>query len=493
MTRYLLALDQGTTGSTAVLLDRDLQLVGAVNREFAQHYPQPGWVEHDPADIWRSLGEAVQGVLQKTGVLSCDIAAIGITNQRETTVVWDRATGQPVHRAIVWQCRRTADTCRSLREAGWQDLFRARTGLVLDPYFSGTKARWILDRTDQGLARARRGELAFGTIDTWMVWHLTGGAYVTDVSNASRTLMMDLARAEWDDELLDVLGVPRALLPAIVGNAEQVGVTRGVGFLPDGIPITGMAGDQQAALFGQACFEPGEAKCTYGTGAFLLMNTGTTPVPSTQGLLTTAAWRLPGQDTPTYALEGAAFIAGAAVQWLRDGLGMIETSRDIEALAAQVPDTDGVVFVPALTGLGAPHWNAEARGVLWGLTRGSTRAHIARAVLEGIAFQNMDLLQAMERDLGRRLRILRVDGGAAANNLLMQFQSDLLDVPISRPPSLESTATGAALLAGLGAGWFQNTDHIRDAWREERRFQPTMTREARDLHIARWRQGLARV
>ena len=492
MSDLILAIDQGTTGSTAVLIRPDLEIVASANVEFPQHYPQPGWVEHAPEAIWASVSTAVRKALAKVSGGASRIAAIGITNQRETTLVWDRRSGAPLHNAIVWQCRRTRDACAALRDAGHEDLFRSRTGLVLDPYFSGTKIAWILDHVDGARDRAARDELLAGTIDCWLTWRLTGGeVHVTDVSNASRTLLMDLRTAAWDEELAGLLRVPTTLLPDIRGNAECYGVTRGLDFLPDGIPISGMAGDQQAALFGQACFLPGEAKCTYGTGAFLLMNVGTTPVPSTHGLLTTAAWRL--GDTTTFALEGSAFIAGAAVQFLRDNLGFVASAAEIEGLAASVQDSDGVVFVPALTGLGAPHWNPDARGVLWGLTRGTTRAHIARATLEGIAFQNRDILAAMEKDHGDRLRLLRVDGGAAANNLLMQFQADLLDVPLSRPTHLETTAIGAGLLAGLGEGLFASTDDIRANWKEERRFTPAMDGGARDAHLARWQEGLRRV
>ncbi len=491
MKDLLLAIDQGTTGSTALLLDTQLRVLGAVNREFAQIYPQPGWVEHDPEAIWASVAAAVRGVLEKTGVDASRIAGIGITNQRETTVVWDRATSTPIHNAIVWQCRRTAPECAKLRDAGLEPLFRERTGLVLDPYFSGTKLAWILDRVPAARARAERGELAFGTIDSFLVWKLTGGeVHVTDVSNASRTLLMDLAKAEWDPELLGHIGVPASVLPAIRGNAEVYGTTRGLGFVPDGIPIAGMAGDQQSALFGQACFGPGEAKCTYGTGAFLLMNTGSVPVASRHGMLTTAAWRI-GTET-TYALEGSAFIAGAVVQWLRDELRFFSSSAEIEALAASVPDSGGVVLVPALAGLGAPHWRPDARGLIWGLTRGSSRAHIARAALEGIALQNRDILEAMQKDLTEPLRVLRVDGGAAANDLLMQIQADVLDAEISRPEVIETTALGAALLAGLGVGLFDGLDAVRATWREQRRFTPTMPADAREAWVARWREAVSR-
>lgn len=488
----ILAIDQGTTGTTAVVLDENLNVRSRSNREFPQIYPRPGWVEHSPAEIWGSVRAAIGGALESASLSGSDIRAIGITNQRETTVVWERATGNPIHNAIVWQCRRTAPECTKLREAGHEDMVRRKTGLVLDPYFSGTKLAWILDAVDGARARAERGELAFGTIDSYLVWRLTGGAaHVTDLSNASRTMLMDLRTGAWDDELVDLLRAERSMLPNILGNAEVYGVTRGLDVIPDGIPIAGMAGDQQAALFGQTCFDEGEAKCTYGTGAFLLMNTGATPVPSSNGLLTTAAWQI--GDDRVYALEGSAFIAGAVVQWLRDEMRFFDSSAQIEALASSVPDSGGVVLVPALTGLGAPHWNPAARGVLWGITRGTSRAHVARAALEGIAFQNRDILEAMEADLGKPLGVLRVDGGAAANNLLMQFQSDILDVEVSRPAMLETTALGAALLAGLGAGLFSDLAAIKAAWREERRFSPAMDDAARDTALALWRQGLARV
>ena len=490
MPDLLLAIDQGTTGSTAVLIDRDLRVFGAVNEEYPQIYPKPGWVEHDPEAIWGSVRSVVQRVFDRAGASPSDVAAIGITNQRETVVGWERATGAAIHNAVVWQCRRTAPACAALREAGHEELVRQRTGLVLDPYFSGTKIAWILDQVPG--ARQRADALQFGTIDSFLVWRLTGGKqHVTDISNASRTMLMDLERGTWDPELAELLDVPLGVLPRIVGNAEIYGVTSGLDFLPDGIPIAGMAGDQQAALFGQACFEPGEAKCTYGTGAFLLMNVGDRPRQSAGGLLATAGWQLGGRTT--YALEGSAFIAGAVVQWLRDGLGIVTRSSEIEALAASVPDTGGVVLVPALAGLGAPHWNPEARGVLWGITRGTTRAHVARAALEGIAFQCHDILRTMEQDVGDDLRVLRVDGGAAANNLMMQFQADLLGVSISRPHILETTALGAALFAGLGVGMFSDLGAIRDAWREERRFEPAMDSATRQTHLDRWQQGLRRV
>ncbi len=484
--RHVIAIDQGTTGTTVLVLDEELRVRGRGYREFQQHYPQPGWVEHEPEDIWTSVTDALGQALTRAGIEAGDIAAIGITNQRETTVVWDRATGRPVHRAIVWQDRRTAGHCAELKAAGLEARFRERTGLTLDPYFSGTKIRWIIDH----LGRAASA-LAFGTIDSFLLWRLTGGAvHATDVTNASRTLLFDLHTRTWSDDLCALLGVDRALLPTVVPSSGVCGHTRGVPGLPDGIPIAGMAGDQQSALFGQACFEPGEAKCTYGTGAFILMNTGGTPVASTSGLLTTVAWEIPGELA--YALEGSAFIAGAAVQWLRDGLGFFTSAAEIEALATSVPDSGGVVVVPAFTGLGAPHWRPEARGVITGLTRGTTRAHIARATLEGIALQNVDILRAMERDSGRTLRTLRVDGGAAANDLLMQFQADVLGVEISRPELVETTALGAAFLAGLGAGVWTSKDAIRASWREQKRFRPAAPSAEVAAHLARWASAVAK-
>lgn len=492
MAEHILAIDQGTTGTTVLVLGRDLTVKARVNQEFRQIYPRPGWVEHDPEEIWSSTLETVKRAVAQAGLGGEDIAAVGITNQRETTVVWERATGRPIHNAIVWQDRRTADTMEGLRRRGLGESVKHKTGLVLDPYFSGSKIAWILDHVPYSRRRAAAGELAFGTIDSWLLWKLTGGqAHKTDVSNASRTLLMDLKRQVWDPEMLELLNVPVEMLPQICGNAEVYGQVRGVPGLADGTPISGMAGDQQAALFGQACFGAGEAKCTYGTGAFLLMNTGSDLVFSDAGLLTTGAWRLNGQMT--YALEGSAFIAGAAVQWLRDGLGLIQHASEVEALAAQVKDSDGVVFVPALSGLGAPHWNPQARGVLWGMTRGTTRAHIARAVLEGIALQNVDILQAMASDLGSSLASLKVDGGASANDLLMQLQSDLLGCSIVRPEMTDTTALGSALLAGLAVGLYKDLQEIRACWRQDKRFEPRMAADARQAHMDLWRQGLARV
>lgn len=491
MTRCILAIDQGTTGTTVLLLDETLTIRGRHTEEFAQIYPRPGWVEHDPEAIIRSVTAAIRGALATADVPLEAIAAIGITNQRETTLIWDRKTSQPIHNAIVWQCRRTASACNRLREEGHELHFRARTGLVLDPYFSGTKIAWILDHTEGARDRADRGELAFGTIDSYLVWRLTDGTvHVTDATNASRTLLMNLQTGDWDPDLCAILQVPPSLLPPIHGCSEIYGTTRNFPGLPDGIPIAGIAGDQQAALFGQACHATGEAKCTYGTGAFLLMNIGPRPIQSTNGLLTTVAWRL--GDTTTYALEGSAFIAGAAVQWLRDGLGIIKTAAEVEPLARQVEDTDGVYFVPALTGLGAPYWRPAARGVIHGITRGTTAAHLARATLEGIAYQNLDILRAMQADLKKPLTTLKVDGGASANDLLMQFQADLLGVELIRPALLETTALGAAFLAGLAVGIWPDLATVRQSWKQAARFTRTMPAEAVEQRIAGWHAAVTR-
>jgi glycerol kinase len=490
--RYVLAIDQGTTSTTVVVLDEQLAVTAKASHEFPQIYPQPSWVEHDGEAIYATVCHALADALDQAGIAGGDIAGIGITNQRETTLLWSRRDGRPIANAIVWQDRRTAPLCEALRAAGHEDMVRARTGLVLDPYFAGTKIRWLLDHVDGARARATAGELCFGTIDSWLVYRLSGGgAHVTDVTNASRTLLLDLAALTWDEEMCALLEVPPALLPAVRSSSEVYAHTRGVPGLPDGIPIAGMAGDQQAALFGQVCYEPGASKCTYGTGAFLLMNTGTRPTPSRHGLVSTVAWRL-GAAPTVYALEGSAFIAGALVQWLRDGLGIIASAAEIEALARSVPDSGGVVVVPALAGLGAPHWRPEARGLVTGLTRGTTAAHLARAALEGIALQNHDLLRAMEKDSGQRLAALKVDGGAAVNDLLMQFQADILGVSISRPAMVETTALGAAFLAGLATGVWQSPAEISRAWREERRFEPTMPQPAVEEHLARWRAAIAK-
>lgn len=483
--QYVMAIDQGTTGSTVMILDQQLRVCGKANEEYAQIYPKPGWVEHEPNAIWNSVRGAMRASLAQADIDTKNIAAIGITNQRETSLFWDRASGRAVHNAIVWQCRRTADICTQMKSDGLEAMYKKRTGLVLDPYFSGTKARWVLENVDGVRDKAEAGDLAFGTIDTYLVWRLTGGkAHVTDVSNASRTLMMDIHDLDWSDELLKPLGVPRAVLPEIRGNAEVYGHTQGDDILPAGIPIAGMAGDQQSALFGQACFAVGEAKCTYGTGAFLLVNTGEEVVNSNNGLLTTVGWRLDGKTT--YALEGSVFIAGAAVQWLRDQMGLIESSSEVEALAATVENSGGVIFVPALAGLGAPHWRPEARGLLSGITRGTTRGHMARATLEGVGFMVHELLAAMAEDLGKPISNLKVDGGASANSILMQFQSDLLQAPIVRPQMLETTALGAAFLAGLGVGLWSSIEDIRQSWKRDRVFAPKLSSEEAQCRIAAW-------
>lgn len=469
MRDLILAIDQGTTGTTALLVDHDVNVVAARNVEFPNHYPKPGYVEHDVGEIWVSVAQAVSAVLAEANVSPERIVAIGVTNQRETCLFWDRKTGEPIHRALVWQDRRTADFCVELTQQGHTQLIRERTGLVIDPYFSGTKARWLLDNVPGARAAAAAGGLCFGTIDTWLTWRLTG-AHVTDPSNASRTLLFDIHELDWSEALLELLDIPRAALPRVGDNAEVFGVTRGVGFLPDGIPVAGLIGDQQGALFGQACFERGLAKCTYGTGAFILLNTGSDAVSSEHGMLTTVGWRLGGQTV--YALEGSAFVAGAAVQWLRDGLQMIRSASEMEELARSVPDSNGVTFVPALAGLGAPHWRPEARGILTGITSGTTRAHIARATLDGIALQIDEILRAMQADTGVPLAELRVDGGAARNNLLMQRQADLLGVSCVRPRVLETTGLGSGLLAGIAVGFWDGPAAVADAWAEDRRFEP---------------------
>ncbi len=488
--RTVVAIDQGTTGSTVMVLDEKLDVLAKVNREFPQLYPKPGWVEHDPEAIWASVLSALGAALSAARADPKSIAAIGITNQRETTVVWDKRTGEAPRTAIVWQDRRTADRCAGLKAAGHEARVRELTGLILDPYYSGTKLELMLD--DAALRRrAEAGTLAFGTVDSFLVFRLTGGAaHVTDASNASRTLLFGLRSLAWEDELLALLHVPRACLPEVKPSAAVYGTTQGVRGLPDGIPVAGIAGDQQAALFGQACFAPGDAKCTYGTGAFLLMNTGAQPVASTRGLLTTVGWVIPGETV--YALEGSAFIAGAAVQWLRDGLGLISSAAEIEPLARSVPDSGGVTLVPAFAGLGAPHWRPDARGLITGLTRGTTKAHLARAALEGIALQNRDILDAMEKDSGHRLGSLKVDGGAAANDLLMQLQADVLGVEISRPAIIETTALGAAFLGGLGAGVWRNKKEILETWREDKRFSPAADRRVADALLANWRTAVGK-
>jgi glycerol kinase len=503
-TDLILAIDQGTTGSTCLLVDTSLRVVARATREFPQHFPRPGWVEHDPDELWRSVLFAIGDVLATAEVQASDIAAIGITNQRETSLVWDRTSGEPIHRALVWQDRRTADTCERLRADGHEAKIQARTGLVLDPYFSATKLAWVLDHVDGARDAARRGALAAGTIDTYLLWRLTGGReHATEPSNASRTMLWPLqgraarsgaGTAGWDEELAELLRVPTSLLPEVRPCTAEFGRTRGVPGLPDGIPIRGIAGDQQAALFGQACIIPGEAKCTYGTGAFVMLNTGHEIVPSAHGLLTTVGWQI-GDDV-TYCLEGSAFMAGAVVQWLRDGLGLFDTSAQVEVLARSVPDAGGVVLVPAHAGLGAPHWRPDARGLLCGLTRGTTKAHVARAALEGIAHEVTDLIEAMNKDVvaggGRPLARLRVDGGAAANDLLMQTQADLLEVELDRPAMLETTALGAVFLAGLGVGLWRDTEALRAAWQLDRSFSPTLDAAARSRSRQAWAAAVTR-
>ena len=488
MKQYILALDQGTTSSRAILFDHAGSIIAVAQKEFQQFYPRPGWVEHDANEIWATQSGVAIEALARAGIGPADVAAIGITNQRETTVVWDRETGEPICPAIVWQDRRTAGICDQLKRRGLAAAIRRKTGLVLDAYFSATKVQWILQHVPGARKRAKAGKLAFGTIDTWLIWKLTGGrVHVTDVSNASRTMLCNLKTGDWDDSLLEIFGSPRSMLPEVRSSSEVYGQAES--FSPP-IPIAGIAGDQQAALFGQMCTQPGMVKNTYGTGCFMLMHTGKKPIPSKNNLLTTVAWRI-GPDIE-YALEGSVFIAGAVVQWLRDGLGIIRTSADVEALAASVPDTGGVYLVPAFAGLGAPHWDPYARGTLVGLTRGSSAAHIARAALEGIAFQVADILHAMEADAGIRLRELRVDGGASLNNLLLQFQADLLKVPVARPKVSETTALGAAYLAGLAVGFWKSRAEIATQWQMDRRFQPAMKPADRTRRTVGWKKALGR-
>lgn len=491
MPGFILSIDQGTTGSTVVLCSTDGDVIARASREFPQHFPEPGWVEHEPADILESVKGAIHEVLEKSGLKASDCLAVGITNQRETAVVWDRRTGEPIHRAIVWQDRRTARRCRELEEAGHLNEIRRRTGLVLDPYFSATKVEWLLRNLPNAKRLADEGHLAFGTIDSFLVYKLSGGkAHITDATNASRTLLYDLHKGDFDDSLCEIFGVPASVLPEVRSSSEVYAKTEGFAPLPDGIPIAGIAGDQQAALFGQMCFQVGDAKCTYGTGAFMLENIGDAPIPSANGLLTTVAWRMKGRDT--FALEGSAFVAGAAVQWLRDGLGILRESAEIERLAREVEDAGGVLFVPSLTGLGAPHWDPEARGLITGVTRGTTRAHLCRATLDGIAFQIADLGNAMAADSGHRIQRLRVDGGASANDLLMEIQADLLGVPIDRPKNLETTALGAAFLAGLAVGVFSDLDSLQKAYAIDRQFSPRIRTAEREARLIAWRDAVTR-
>ncbi|HZM86891.1 MAG TPA: glycerol kinase GlpK [Blastocatellia bacterium] len=489
--KYVLALDQGTTSSRAILFDRQGRATAVAQQEFEQLYPQPGWVEHRPEDIWSSQLNAAQTVLREADVKADQIAAIGITNQRETTVIWDRETGEPIHNAIVWQCRRTAADCDRMRAEGLAPIFQQRTGLVLDAYFSGTKVRWLLDNVPGARERASRGRLAFGTVDSWLIWKLTGGrVHATDPSNASRTLLFNIERGEWDDELLAALDVPREVLPHVAPSSALIGETDSALF-GRGIPIAGNAGDQQAALFGQVCTTPGMSKNTYGTGCFMLLNTGTELVRSKSNLLTTVGWQI---DTAPieYALEGSVFIAGAAIQWLRDGLKIISSAAETEAMATSVEDNGGVYFVPAFVGLGAPHWDQYARGTIVGLTRGSTREHIARAALESIAYQTSDVLRCMRDDSGIDLTELRVDGGAVRNDFLMQFQADILGIPVVRPANTETTAAGAAFLAGLAVKFWAGTDELSELWQREKTYEPQMPKSERERLLADWSRAVAR-
>ncbi|MBQ0936424.1 glycerol kinase GlpK [Ideonella paludis] len=490
---YLLALDQGTSSSRSIIFDEQGRLIASAQREFTQHFPQPGWVEHDPLEIWQTQLATAQEAIAKAQIPPQAIRAVGLTNQRETTLVWHRQTGQPLHRAIVWQDRRTAELCAQLRQHGHAKLIRETTGLVIDPYFSGTKLRWILDNVAGARAAAERGELAFGTVDSWLLWQLTGGrVHATDVSNAARTLLFDIRRNVWDEQLLNLLNIPPSLMPSVHPSSHLFGETNAE-LLGAGLPVGGMAGDQQSALFGQACFKAGLAKNTYGTGCFMLTHTGAQFQTSGNGLLTTSACQVANQ-APQFALEGSVFIGGAVVQWLRDGLKAIHSSADVQPLAESVPDAGGVMFVPAFTGLGAPYWDAEARGAIVGLTRGSTVAHIARAALESIAFQSAALLQAMSKDAvaacGAPVSELRVDGGACVNNLLMQFQADLLGIPVQRPQVIETTALGAAYLAGLATGVWRSTEELSTQWKVERSFHPTMPRDRAAELMAGWERAV---
>lgn len=492
MPKYLLALDQGTTSSRAILFDLTGKIVSSAQYEFRQIYPGAGYVEHDPFDILETQKQAAADVLRRTNVQPGDVAAIGVTNQRETTIVWDKTTGHPVYNAIVWQCRRTAPLCETLISEGWSDYVQKTTGLLIDAYFSGTKIRYILDHIENGQQRAESGELLFGTVDTWLIWNLTG-EHVTDYSNASRTMLFDIHTFDYDDKLLTRLNIPRCMLPKALPSSYIYGNVQprllGLEAL-GGVPVAGAAGDQQAALFGQACFEKGMAKCTYGTGGFLMMNTGTEPIESKNRLLTTIAWGV--KDRVEYALEGSIFNAGSSIKWLRDDLGLISSAREIDVLAESVPDAGGAYFVSAFTGLGAPHWDMYARGAMLGLTRGTTKAHFCRAVLEGIAYQVRDLAETMERDAGTKLSELKVDGGASVSNIMMQIQADLINARVNRPKSVESTALGAACLAGLAVGVFKSTKEIAAQWESERVFSPQIDENERERRLAGWRRALER-
>ncbi|REJ17289.1 MAG: glycerol kinase [Caldibacillus debilis] len=489
MEKYILAIDQGTTSSRAILFNKKGEIVHTAQKEFTQIFPNPGWVEHNANEIWGSVLAVIATVLAEADVKPEQVAGIGITNQRETTVVWDKETGQPVYNAIVWQSRQTADICEELKEKGYNDLFRERTGLLIDAYFSGTKVKWILDNVEGAREKAEQGKLLFGTMDTWLVWKLSGGrAHITDYSNASRTLMYNIYQLKWDDELLDILGVPKSMLPEVRSSSEIYAHTIPHHFFGQEIPIAGIAGDQQAALFGQACFQEGMAKNTYGTGCFMLMHTGEKAVKSNHGLLTTIAWGLNGKVE--YALEGSIFVAGSAIQWLRDGLRMFKEAKDSEEYAKRVPSTDGVYMVPAFVGLGTPYWDSDVRGAVFGLTRGTTKEHFIRATLESLAYQTKDVLAAMEADSGIALKALRVDGGAVKNDFLMQFQSDILNVPVDRPIINETTALGAAYLAGLAVGYWESQEEIANQWAIDKTFKPQMDENERNRLYEGWKKAV---
>ncbi len=491
MAQYIISLDQGTSSSRAIVFDHKGEIKAVAQKEFRQIFPKAGWVEHDPHEIWSSQASVIAGAMASIGINGLDIAAIGITNQRETTIVWDKETGEPVYHAIVWQDRRTSAYCDSLKAEGKTDFIREKTGLIIDAYFSATKIKWILDNVEGAREKAESGRLIFGTVDTWLIWRLTRGeVHVTDVTNASRTMLFNIHELVWDDALLELFDIPRSMMPEVKSSSEVYGHTKTTMFAHK-VPIAGIAGDQQAALFGQMCTEPGMVKNTYGTGCFLLMNSGDKPVFSRNNLLATIAWKIGEQET--YALEGSIFVGGAIVQWLRDGLGIIRSSGDIEALATRVADNGGVYFVPALTGLGAPYWNQYARGAIFGISRGTTAAHIARAALEGIAFQTMDVVKAMQKDAGIELKELRVDGGAAANNLLMQFQADILDSDVIRPKVIETTALGAAYLAGLAVGFWKDLEEIKQQWKVDKHFEPTCDKKVIEELKGGWRDAVDRV
>ncbi|MRX73274.1 glycerol kinase GlpK [Bacillus lacus] len=489
MENYILSLDQGTTSSRAILFNKKGEIVHTAQKEFTQYFPKPGWVEHNANEIWGSILSVIASALSESGIKPQQVSAIGITNQRETAVVWDKETGQPVYNAIVWQSRQTSQICEELKAEGLNDTFREKTGLLIDAYFSGTKVKWILDNVEGAREEAEAGKLLFGTIDTWLIWKLSGGAaHVTDYSNASRTLMFNIYDLKWDEELLEILGVPASMLPEVKGSSEVYAHTVDYHFFGQNVPIAGAAGDQQAALFGQACFEKGMAKNTYGTGCFMLMNTGEKAVRSDNGLLTTLAWGIDGKIE--YALEGSIFVAGSAIQWLRDGLRMLKHAKDSEEYAARVESTDGVYVVPAFVGLGTPYWDSDVRGAVFGITRGTDKEHFVRATLESLAYQTKDVLAAMEADSGIQLKTLRVDGGAVANNLLMEFQSDLLDVPVERPVINETTALGAAYLAGLAVGYWSSQEEIAKQWAVDTTFEPKMDAQTRDERYGGWKKAV---